>query len=302
MSSVRRLDTSLAGVAYGATSVALFSAFTLVSRIGLTSSVRPWDLMALRFGIGGLLLLPVLARHGLAKVAPRDALALAFFGGLGFASCAYAGFALAPAAHGAVLLHGTLPLSTYIVAGAMRQSSNRPSIAGLLLIALGIVAMAAESGLHSTPLQLIGDGALLLASFSWSAYGLLARRIGLAPEHSASIVAVVSMCAYLPLVLIMLPGGHWLSAGWRDLLLQAVFQGLLVGAVSIFVYSKTIVILGTTKTAVLTAAVPCITTLLAIPLLHESPSLFVLSGIALITTGMVVSLQPRRARSSTRWR
>jgi drug/metabolite transporter (DMT)-like permease len=51
---------------------------------------------------------------------------------------------------------------------------------------------------------------------------------------------------------------------------------------------------------VLTAAVPCATTLGAMTLLHESPSLPVLAGIALVTAGMLVSLLwPRSQRSSS---
>src|SRR5262249_17813252 len=151
------------------------------------------DLAALRFGIGGTLLLPALLRADLRRVTWRDAAALALFGGLGFAPLAYAGFALAPAAHGAVLLHGTLPLVTGAI---LRVTSPRegagPRSAGLLLIALGIVLMAYDS-LAASPRQLLGDGFLLLASLFWSAYGVLSRRLGLPAVSGAAIVAVVSL-------------------------------------------------------------------------------------------------------------
>jgi drug/metabolite transporter (DMT)-like permease len=297
MPPVQRLSTSITGLLCGLIAVALFSGFTLVSRIGLTSLLKPWDLAALRFGIGGLLLLPVLVHHGLSKVAPRDALALAFFGGLGFAFCAYVGFALAPASHGAVLLHGTLPLSTFILARTTRARSAGPGMTGLLIIALGIVTMAGESAARTTALQLVGDGALLLASFSWSAYGLLARRIGLPPAHSASIVAVLSMSAYLPVFLVVMPRGGLFVVGWREVLLQAVFQGFLVGVASIFIYSKALALLGPARTSLLTAAVPCVTTLAATLLLRESLSSVALFGVALVTVGMIVSLKASSGRS-----
>jgi len=44
------------------------------------------------------------------------------------------------------------------------------------------------------------------------------------------------------------------------------------------------------RTAVLTAAVPCVTTAGAVVLLHESPSPLVLAGIASVTAGMLLSL------------
>jgi drug/metabolite transporter (DMT)-like permease len=277
------------GFVYGAMSVALFSGFTLVSRAGLTASLKPWDLAALRFGIGGLLMLPVLLRCGFAKIRLRDALALALTGGLGFAACAYAGFALAPASHGAVLLHGTLPLSTFLLARKGRNGMSATSAAGLAFMGLGIAAMATEGAGRNTPSQWLGDAALVLASFSWSAYGLLARKLALPPAHSASIVAVLSLAMSTP-VFLALPGLHFSSASWHEWLLQGVFQGLLVGAVSIYAYSNAVVRLGPQRTAVLTAAVPCVTTAGAVLLLHESLSIFVLAGIGLVTAGMLISL------------
>src|ERR1043166_5870568 len=103
----------LIGISCAGLSVLLFSSFTLVSRLGFSSALAGPDLAALRFGIGGTLLLPVLLWSGLRGMSWRKAAALAWFGGLGFALLAYTGFSLAPAAHGAVLLHGTLPLFTY---------------------------------------------------------------------------------------------------------------------------------------------------------------------------------------------
>jgi hypothetical protein len=90
-------DERLAGVPFALLSVGLFSSFTLASRLGLTGSLGLADLAALRFGIGGTLLLPILLRHGLKGVSLPAAAALALLGGLGFAPLAYAGFALAPA-------------------------------------------------------------------------------------------------------------------------------------------------------------------------------------------------------------
>lgn len=282
-----------AGLLFGAASVALFSAFTLVSRAGLTSTLQPWDLIALRFGIGGLLLLPVFARKRLGGVAPAQAMALAFTGGLGFAACAYVGFALAPATHGAVLLHGTLPLSTHLLAHSERGANRRT--VGLVLIASGVAAMAVEGASASTPRQWLGDGALLLASFSWATYGLLARRLQLPPSHLASIVAVLSASASIPMLL-LLPGLRFSQAPWQEWALQAAFQGVLIGIVSLFVYSSAVTRMGPRRTALATAAVPCVTTLGAMLFLGESPSALVLAGIALVTAGMGVSLSWRGPR------
>ncbi|MFY3742977.1 EamA family transporter [Anaeromyxobacter sp. Red801] len=279
------------GVACAVLSVLLFSSFTLASRLGLSSSLRLPDLAALRFGIGGTLLLPLLLRGG-RRATWRDAGALAFLGGLGFALLAYAGFSLAPAAHGAVLLHGTLPLftSALVRATAERRRAG-PRAAGLVLIGLGIALMAYDSLAVASAGQLAGDGLLLLASLSWSAYGVMARRVDLPPATAAATVAVLSSVAFLPPYAAW-PGKALLVVGPRELLLQAVVQGALVGAASIFVYTRAVAALGPATTALFAPAVPCITTLAAIPLLSEHPSGAALAGVAVVTVGMVAAARP----------
>lgn len=281
----------LIGLSCGVLSVLLFASFTLVSRLGFSSRLRLADLAALRFGIGGALLFPALLRADLTRVAWRQAGALALFGGFGFALLAYTGFSLAPAAHGAVLLHGTLPLFTYVLLRATAPGTtpgHRP--AGVALIAAGIAVMAYDSLAIASPRQLLGDAFLLLASLFWSSYGVLARRLGLPTASAAAIVAVLSLCVFLP-VYALWPGKALLEVGTRELLLQALVQGALIGAISIFVYTRAVAALGPAATALFAAAVPVVTTLAAIPLLSESPSRVALAGVGVVTLGMVVAVR-----------
>jgi drug/metabolite transporter (DMT)-like permease len=281
------------GVLCGIAVVVLFSSFTLVSRLGFSSSLHLMDIAALRFGVSGVLMAPVLWHYGLSGVRWRDAGALALCGGLGFALLAFTGFSLAPASHGSVLLHGTLALTTSALAYvALRSTPTRGRAIGLLAILAGVIAMMWDSTGTSSGGQLAGDVALLLASFSWSAYGLLARRLGLAPAHSSSMVAVISVCCFMP-VYFLHPG--WgqtiLLAGWKEVLLQGVFQGVLIGAASIFVYSRAVASLGAVETALFTAAVPSVTTIAAIFLLGEIPSPAAVLGVATVTAGMAVAMK-----------
>src|SRR5262249_59666430 len=110
-----------------------------------------------------------------------------------------------------------------VTSGGRREATLRG--AGLALIAVGIVLMAFDSLADARPRQLLGDGFLLLASLSWSLYGVTSRRLGLPPAHSAAIVAVFSMVIFVPLYA-LLPGKALLAASARDLALQAAFQGV----------------------------------------------------------------------------
>lgn len=154
------------GIAYACAVVALFTAFVLVSRRGLSTVLTLPDLAALRFGIGGLLLSPLLIRHGLSGLRPGEALLLAVLGGLGFGLLAYAGFALAPAAHGSILIHGTLSLTTAVLLRLIWGTGLEQRLA-LSAIAVGVVVTACDGLQISSGQILAGDLCLLAASFCW---------------------------------------------------------------------------------------------------------------------------------------
>ena len=46
------------GAIYGLSAVGIWAAFIVVSRLGVRTSLTPWDVAAIRFGTAGLLLLP----------------------------------------------------------------------------------------------------------------------------------------------------------------------------------------------------------------------------------------------------
>ncbi|WP_082853253.1 EamA family transporter [Bordetella ansorpii] len=278
--------------------VLLFSGFTLVSRMGLTTTALTLpDLAILRFAVAGLLLLPLLMRYRLSGLGLRQAALLAFSGGLGFALFAYLGFRLAPASHGGVLLHGTIPLFTFLLLrAAMGLRAGRQRLAGLALIVAGIVAISWDSFTGAEPRQYLGDVALLLAALCWAAYGLLAQRFCIPPLRAAAIVAPGSLACFLPLYL-MLPGTQMAQAAWPDIVFQALFQGVLVGVVALLVYTRAVAVLGAQTTALFTAAVPCMTTLGALALLGEMPSAAAWAGVAVVTAGMAVALNAARPQS-----
>ncbi len=288
--SANRRDRKI-GLGCGVVTVILFSGFTLASRFGLASSLALRDIALLRFTIGGILLSPLLFQRGATALRGLEMLQLAFLGGLGFALFAYSGFAWAPASHGAVLLHGTLPLFTFaIIWLTSRAPVRKRQVMGLTLIFVGVLAMAWDSSMSPSVHPLLGDLCLLLASACWSGYGVLAGRLGLKPAHAASIVAAVSMLCYLPLYP-LLPATSPVTLSWGLIAFQAVFQGVFIGAVSIFVYTRAVASLGAAQTALFTAAVPCVTTIAAALLLAEQPTVLALCGVGIVTAGMLVAMR-----------
>lgn len=276
--------------------VIIFCSFTLVSRIGVRSSLAVPDVAALRFGIGGLLLLPVFLKRGLGKLSLKQALWLTATGGIGFALSAYSGFALAPAAHAAVFLHGAIPLCAAALAGFMlAELPDRRGLWGLGLILAGIGAMAWDSLLGANLTQMIGDACLLAASFFWCAYSILVQRYKVSAWQSAAVVSFFAMIAYLPVYVFFLDIKLF-SADLSDIVVQGAYHGVVVGALSILIYTRAVNDLGAARTALFTSAVPILTTLVAVPLLGEIPSYLAASGLAVVTVGMVIAIQSSMAR------
>lgn len=282
---------TVSGVLCATSAICLFASFTLLSRLGITtSSLSAPDIALLRFMVAGSLMLPVLMRLGIGAIRLKDAFLLALSGGLGFALFAYAGFALAPASHGGALLHGTIPMFTALL-GWLAGTAHLPSRIwyGLLLIQAGVVMVLVDAGHADTWLQGLGDVSLLMAGLCWAAYGLLAQRLRLTALHTMAIVAVGSMLFFAPLYA-LLPSTGFHNATWQDIAFQAVFQGVLIGIVSGLLYVRAVALLGANTTALFTAAVPCITALAGIWVLDESPSPLVWLGIVCVTTGMMIAM------------
>lgn len=293
LESNQRLELII-GLLCGVAVVLIFSSFTLVSRLGLKSYMDPMDIAGIRFSIAGILMLPFFIRYRFSNLRFIDAAIMAFLGGLGFALFAYNGFARAPAAHGAVLLHGTIPLFT-ILFGAMfvaeRVSRNQYIGAGLILIGIGAMGFDSLNVVYGG--MLVGDASYLAASVCWAGYGLKVRQLGLKSIHATAVVTVLSAVIYLPVWLAFSTPSKLLSAPLDQLLIQIGFQGVVVGTFSIFVYTRAVESLGAVRTALLTTAVPAVTVLAAVPMLGEYPSWVAGAGVIVASIGMAAALRRR---------
>ena len=98
------------------------------------------------------------------------------------------------------------------------------------------------------------------------------------------------MYCFIPIYLAR-PGKALFLVSWHVLLVQGIFQGVLIGTFSIFGYARAGASLGAIETAFFTAAVPCVTTIAAVTLLGEIPSAIAWSGVAIVTIGMSVAMR-----------
>ncbi len=290
------------GLLCAAVVIAVWSSFIPVSRLGLSGALDPADLVFLRFGLAGVVMLPVLLREGTGGLGPWRALLLALTAGIGFASLAYLGLSLAPASHAAVLMPGLLPLWTALISRFwLGAPLGRLRTIGLGLIAVGIAATAAATLGSGPPGQWLGDLCFPGASLSWAVFTVAARAWKVPPVRATALVAVISGALVLPVYLLVLEPGLT-AAPVGEVLFHAVYQGLVVTIVALVAFTRAVAALGAAPTAMITAAVPVVATVLAVPLLGERPSLMEVAGLALVTAGMLTAVVEAAAPAGGRAR
>lgn len=271
-----------------------------MSRLARVSAVTPYDLAAMRFATAALLLLPFAGKLGLFRLPPLRGIAFAATAGIGFTVLAFIGLGWAPAAHGSVLMPGTLPLWTAILAWLFLREHPSPFRLGMLaaiLTGIGIILWA-SLGVGAVPGAWRGDILFLLAAFAWGIFTVLARRWNVEPMLATCAIAVYSALLYLPVYLLFLPKG--LSETPLDvLILHGAFQGTIPAILTMFLFTRAVAAIGAGTTTMITAAVPGAVAIAAWPLLGEPLELAVGLGAVVVTAGMLGTvLDTARGRSA----
>lgn len=269
--------------------ICIWTGFILVSRHGGKSVLTGWDVTALRFGVGSLIALFFLPRVTLPPY--KVILLFSAFGGIGYSVVVYAGFRMAPAAHAAVLLPGSLPFATAVIAWLwLRQIPSPAQRIALLLVFIGITLTAADTlyhGAHLTGTQMLGDLLFLCGSSSWAVFTLLLRRYPMPPLTAAVTTTLGSAILYLPVWWLFLPS-TLNQAPPAEIAMQAAYQGVLVVFVAMMLYTFAVRSLGGQTVTLLMAIVPGVSALAAVPILGEPLSLFTLAGLGAVTMGAVL--------------
>ena len=225
------------------------------------------------------------------------------FGGLLYAVLAYAGFFFAPVAHAAVLMPGSLPLWTTLLAVVLLgERPSRERLFGLACILAGGLMVGGASLLQAFAGGEVWKGDLLFmsAALCWSVYSVLVRRYALDPVHTTMAVCAFACVGFVPLYALAAWQG-WVPsqlgrAPVSELLFQAAFQG--VGSVVISGISFTLMIrhFGAVRSTMITALVPGLSALGAVVVLGEPLNIQLLLGLALVTLGIVFGVRPPPAR------
>jgi drug/metabolite transporter (DMT)-like permease len=271
--------------------IAIWAGWLVMMRLGVTTSLSATDLTALRFAIAGPVLLPVVIRRGLSidRLGWPGFLAVVFGAGAPQLLVVGVGVLFAPVAHAGALYQGVVPLAVGCLASfVLKERLTAIQKIGLSIVLIGAL-MIGGVGLSSVGgRQSIGHLLFLAAAGMVAGYTVAIRRARIDGLHAAAIAAVASLMIYLPLYAAFLEDGLF-KTPVRDLVVQALYQGILTAAVSLALYGRAIRILGASNAAAFVALGPIMATLMAIPVLGEWPSRVDWAAIILVATGVYLS-------------
>ncbi len=267
----------------------MWACFSLVSRYGGKSVLTSYDIFALRSITASLVLLPFAGSLPRGAWRDRRLWVLTILCSLLYCPLAYNGFRYAPAAHGAILLSGLQPflISTivWLIAGTR---PNRMRSIGLILIAVGITCAAMPYFSDWSADSAFGDLLILLSSISWALYAVYATRWGYSAWTLTRAVAFGTAVVYLPIYALFLPK-QLAAAPLSMIAIQCFFQGIVATILAMLAYLKAIDLLGAERAAAFLALVPIVTGLVAVPLLDEALTIWLLGGLIFVSLGSFIA-------------
>ncbi|SFP54242.1 EamA-like transporter family protein [Variovorax sp. PDC80] len=322
MSPPARLSPRAVGIGAAVITVLVWTAFIVIARASAGRSLSPFDIAFARICGASLVLVPwgawlvLRARAGGAQAAAsffglsplslRVTAMAGVFGGVAYAVCAYCGFFFAPASHASVLLPGSLPLWTTLLAALVLRDRITPARAlGLALIVAGDLLVGGRSLLHAFEGGEVWKGDLLFmaAAFCWACYSIVVRRHGLDAVRATIAITVFALLSYVPVYSLLVAGG-WVasrigSAPWGELAFQMLFQGIGSVVVSGITFTKMVQHFGPVRTTMITALVPGLSALGAVLWLDEPLYWNLVAGLLLVTAGILFGVQkPTPARAA----
>lgn len=286
------MSSQMKGYFFLLITMCIWGGFTLTSRLNVLWKISAWDIVALRFAMAFLILMPILIyRKDLAFLTKKEPFILAMLGGVLYCVFAYSAFYYAPTAHAAIFLNGFIPVCTAVAAWfLMKQVFDGHTWASvvIMLSSLGLmsVLMYQETGVAFG----IGDLLFFISAILWGVFTVLLRKWQLSAWHAMAGVAIWSAVVYLPIYWLFLPKD--LAAPEPiHLMIQTLFHGVFVVIIATLTYIVAIKHLGAFKAGSLANLAPFIAAVLAVPLLNESLSMALMCGLLGMGVG---ALQPWR--------
>jgi len=310
---LRQLPPRTLGALSAVITVLIWTAFIVIARASAQGHLLPLDIACLRISGASIVMLPwgfVWVRRmrltqpeagsfaGFSPLPWRLTVLCGVFGGLLYAVFAYSGFFFAPAAHGSVLMPGTLALWASLLAiPLLGERLHGKRLLGLACITGGGLLVGGNSLLHALDggQVWIGDLLFMCAAFCWSTYSVLSRRFGLQAIPAIIATTCFAFFSFVPAYALLCATGvlttHLFTAPWREVAFHAAFQGGGSVVISGITFTQMIRYYGPVRSTMITSLVPGLSALCAVWWLGEPLNDYLIVGLLLVTGGILFGVQ-----------
>ncbi len=284
------------GLAVGLVAASIGALYTVFARWGMAHGLASPDLTVLRFGVAGILMLPVMVgacRRDLAQFTTRWRVwvLVALLAGTPFGLLMFGALQFAPPSHAAVFPFTAMSVMGMVLGAVVlgdRMTLRR--IAGIAVVLTGLVLV---SGVEASSLTLrasIGDAMFLAAGTLWAGFGIVLRKHRLDPLLATAVISISALFTYVPAYFWFTEGQGLVLAAPFVFWTEVLVQGVIAGAGTLYTYSKMVSLLGPSRAAVFPALAPGLAALMAWPVLGHVPAPMETMGLLLVMTGLIVAV------------
>ena len=261
----------------------------VAAKHGINIGFSPADLAFHRFFWSGLLLMPLVLRDGikdLGGIGWGRGLVMSILSGPTQALTAYTGFMLVPLGHGTTIQPACAALSGLILATlVLGERLTVTRIVGGATIIAGLSVFGFESlttiGSHGVG----GDLLFAMAGVFWAMFGILLRLWHVSGVRALAAVGAVSILVFAPLHAIFVGYDGMLRMSLAENMLQILVQGILAGVLPIFLFARTVILLGAGRAATFPALVPGFSLIIGYLALGVVPTIEQLVGLVIVVIG-----------------
>jgi drug/metabolite transporter (DMT)-like permease len=266
--------------------VLIWAGWIILSRFGVQTILTPYDITLLRFGTAAILTLPFSVTYNWKAVKWSQVLLIALGGGFPYTLFSFYGLKTIKAANAGVLVNGMLPVLGLIftIFWFKEKVSKLKCISVVLLLLANVCMMNA----FTSGAEFNSNGVLCMISAAcvFSIYMAALKRWKYTMKDVLSFVPILNIGLFLPIWLCT--SSEIMHASVSQVLLQMMYQGVVVSILSMVLITYTVQKLGSETMAVFLSYVPVVTAIFAFILLKEVLSLQELIGIIVCSIGLYV--------------